>query len=30
LHEDDHGVPAEWHFHATSHGKDAIDAAGKK
>jgi hypothetical protein len=25
FHERDFGVPAEWHFHATSHGKSACD-----
>ena len=26
-HEDDFGVPAQWHFSATSHGKGACDGA---
>lgn len=28
LHEHDFGVPAEWHFYATSHGKSACDGLG--
>ena len=28
LYEDDFRVPAEWHFPATSHGKDACDGLG--
>lgn len=28
LHEADFGVPAEWHFSATSHGKSACDGVG--
>lgn len=28
LHEYDFGVPAEWHFYATSHGKSACDGLG--
>ena len=28
-HEADFGVPAEWHFFATSHGKSAGDGAGR-
>lgn len=28
LHEKDFGVPAEWHFFATSHGKGACDGIG--
>lgn len=27
-HEDDFGVRAEWHFHATAHGKGACDGVG--
>ena len=27
-HEKDHGVPAEWHFFATSHGKSPCDGVG--
>ena len=27
-HEADFGVPAEWHFSATSHGKGACDGVG--
>ena len=27
-HEDDFGIPAEWHFSATSHGKSACDGLG--
>ena len=27
-HEEDFGVPAEWHFSATSHGKVACDGVG--
>lgn len=27
-HENDFGVKAEWHFHATSHGKSACDGVG--
>ena len=27
-HQDDFGVPAEWHFSATSHGKGACDGVG--
>ena len=28
LHESDFGIPAEWHFSATSHGKGACDGIG--
>lgn len=28
LHEHDFGIPAEWHFYATSHGKSACDGLG--
>ena len=28
LHESDFGIPAEWHFLATSHGKGACDGIG--
>jgi hypothetical protein len=28
LHEEDFGMPAEWHFTATSHGKGACDGVG--
>ena len=28
FHEADFGVPAEWHFSATSHGKGACDGVG--
>lgn len=28
LHEHDFGVPADWHFYATSHGKSACDGLG--
>jgi hypothetical protein len=27
-HNEDFGVPAEWHFFATSHGKSACDGVG--
>lgn len=27
-HEDDFGIPAEWHFFATSHGKSPCDGVG--
>lgn len=27
-HTNDHGVPAEWHFHAIAHGKHAYDGIG--
>lgn len=27
-HETDFGVPADWHFHATAHGKNACDGIG--
>lgn len=27
-HENDFGIPAEWHFHATAHGKGACDGIG--
>lgn len=27
-HEDDFGIKAEWHFHATAHGKNACDGIG--
>ena len=27
-HEEDYGVPAEWHFFATSHGKGPCDGIG--
>ena len=27
-HEDDFGVPADWHFFATSHGKGPCDGVG--
>ena len=29
LHESDFGIPAEWHFSATSHGKGACDGIGR-
>lgn len=28
LHDHDFGIPAEWHFYATSHGKSACDGLG--
>ena len=28
FHKSDFGVPAEWHFSATSHGKGACDGLG--
>ena len=28
FHERDFGIPAEWHFHATAHGKGACDGIG--
>jgi hypothetical protein len=28
-HNEDFGVPAEWHFLATSHGKSACDGVGR-
>lgn len=27
-HEEDFGIKAEWHVHATAHGKDALDSVG--
>lgn len=27
-HEEDFGIPAEWHFHATAHGKGGCDGVG--